>query len=158
MTTLIKIGLLVAVAVIFPLMVGLGTEAFYPAPEPSEKCRSITEKYYPKEPTESEQAAMDKCYRDLEKETETYNRNVFIPITIVGFIAIAVGTLYFSEAMGPVAPGLVFGGLFTILYAAGRSFMAVDKRWLFLELLLVLVGLIFVTRRYLKVTLEKSKK
>jgi hypothetical protein len=159
MTTLIKLGLLVAIAVVFPLMVGLGVEAFYPSPKMSEKCQSIESKYYgEKGPTEAEQDAMDKCQKDLEKEMETYNRNAFIPITIIGFIAIAVGALYFSEAMGPVAPGLVFGGLFTILYGAGRSFAAVDKRWLFLELVVVLIGLILVTRRYLQVTAKAGKK
>jgi len=122
MSALIKAGLLAAIAVVFPFMVGLGVEAFYPSPEMSEKCQSTMNRPYEKEgPTEAEQAAMDKCNKDLEKEMETYNRNVFIPITIIGFLAIAGGALYFSEAMGPVAPGLVFGGLFTILYGAGRS-------------------------------------
>jgi len=158
MTTLVKLGLLVAIAAVFPLMVGLGVEAFYPSPKMSEKCQTIMNRPYAKEPTQAEQTAMDKCNKDFEKEMETYNRNAFIPITIIGFVAIAVGALYFSEAMGPVAPGLVFGGLITILYGAGRSFAAVDKRWLFLELVVVLVGLVLVTRRYLQVAAKTSKK
>ena len=156
MTSAIKIGLLVAVAIVFPMMVGLGIEAFYPSPRMSEKCESITDRSYEKEPTASEQATMDECDRVFDKEMRTYNRNVFIPITIIGFIALAVGALFISEAMGPVAPGLVFGGILTILYGAGRGFDAVDKRWLFLELVVVLIGLILVTRRFLSQT--KTKK
>src|SRR3990167_10850414 len=155
MTTLVKLGLLVAIAVVFPLMVGLGVEAFYPSPEMNEKCQTAMNRPYAKEPTQAEQTAMDKCNKDFEKEMETYNRNAFIPITIIGFVALAAGALFISEAMGPVAPGLVFGGLFTILYSAGRGFTAVDKRWLFLELVVVLIGLILVTRRYLQVTAKE---
>jgi hypothetical protein len=124
----------------------------------SENCQTLQEGNYGKEgPSDSEQAVMNKCNKDLTKEMETYNRNVFIPITIIGFVALAGGALFLSEAMGPVAPGFVFGGLITILYGAGRGMAAVDKRWLFLELLVVLGGLILVTRRYLSLQ-NKAKK
>jgi hypothetical protein len=158
MTNAIKIGLLAAVAVIFPLMVGLGTEAFYPSPKMSEQCESLMQRNYDKEgPSDSEQAAMNQCQKDFNKEMQTYNRNIFIPITIIGFVALAGGALFLTEAMGPIAPGFVFGGLLTILYGAVRGFDAVDKRWLFLELLIVLAGLILVTRRYLSVTAKAKK-
>jgi len=158
MTNAIKIGLLAAVAVIFPLMVGLGTEAFYPSPKMSEQCESLMQRNYGKEgPSDSEQAAMNQCQKDFNKEMQTYNRNIFIPITIIGFVALAGGALFLTEAMGPIAPGFVFGGLLTILYGAVRGFDAVDKRWLFLELLIVLAGLILVTRRYLSVTAKAKK-
>src|SRR4030042_5079163 len=158
MNTVVKMGLWLAIAVVFPLMVGLGIEAFYPSPQMSENCESIMQRNFGKDgPTEDQQAEMDKCNKDFQKENETYNRNVFIPITIIGFLALAGGALFLTEAMGPVAPGLVFGGLLTILYGAGRGFDAVDKRWLFLELLVVLVGLILVTRLYLSVTAKAKK-
>ena len=156
MNTVVKMGLGVAIAVVFPLMVGLGIEAFYASPKMSENCQSLQEGNYGKEgPSDSEQAAINRCNKDFQKENETYNRNVFIPITIIGFVALAGGALFLSEAMGPVAPGFVFGGIFTILYGAGRGMSAVDKRWLFLELLIVLAGLILVTRRYLSVAAKK---
>ena len=147
-----------AIAVVFPLMVGLGIEAFYPSPKMSENCQSLQERDYGKEgPSGSEEAAINKCNKDFQKENEIYNRNVFIPITIIGFVALAGGALVISEAMGPVAPGLVFGGILTILYGAGRGFGAVDKRWLFLELVIVLIGLILVTRRFLSVSAKINK-
>jgi hypothetical protein len=158
MNTVVKMGLGVAIAVVFPLMVGLGIEAFYASPKMSENCQTLEEGNYGKDgPSDSEEAAMTTCRKNFNKENETYNRNVFIPITIIGFVALAGGALFLSEAMGPVAPGLVFGGIFTILYGAGRGMAAVDKRWLFLELLVVLVGLILVTRRYLSVAAKAKK-
>ena len=160
MNLLVKVGLLAAVAVVFPFMIGLGIEAFYPSPkDPYEVCAEKMPVYKEGQsrPTEPAYPEADpdykRCLDDQKAVLNPYNRNVFIMTTIAGFAAIAGGALYFSsEAMGPVAPGLVFGGLFTIMYGAGRSFEAVDKRLLFLELLVVLVGLIFVTRRYLKLT------
>jgi len=150
MNLIVKIGLGVAIAIIFPLMVGLGTEAFYPAPkDPYQKCQELLPAAEEKMNPEQD-PSYKKCTDEAQKAMDVYNRNVFIPITIIGFAAIAVGALYTAEAWGPVSPGLVFGGLFTILYGAGRSFTAVDKRWLFLELVVVLVGLIIVTQRYLK--------
>jgi hypothetical protein len=158
MNNVVKMGLGLAIAVVFPLMVGLGIEAFYASPKMSENCQTLQEGNYGKEgPSDSEQAVMNKCNKDLTKEMETYNRNVFIPITIIGFVALAGGALVISEAMGPVAPGLVFGGILTILYGAGRGFGAVDKRWLFLELAIVLIGLILVTRRFLSVSAKANK-
>jgi len=160
MTTLVKLGLLVAVAVVVPLMVGLGIEAFYASPkDPWQVCaeKMPVFKEGDTRPPEAD-PVYKKCIKDQEAIVNPYNRNVFIITTIVGFVTIAVGALYFSEAMGPVAPGLVFGGLITILYGAGRSFAAVDKRWLFLELVAVLIGLILVTRRYLQATAKESKK
>ncbi|HEY4694510.1 MAG TPA: hypothetical protein VIH52_00935 [Candidatus Nanoarchaeia archaeon] len=163
MNQIVKIGLGLAIAIIFPLMVGLGVEAFYPSPKSQyEKCRypvveaaaagTVSEKspIYPEDdPT------YKKCIDDQEKIVNTYNRNAFVVITILGFVAIAVGALFFNESLGPVAPGLVFGGLFTILYGAGRGFTAVDKRWLFAELVVLLVGLILVTRRFLMTQAKK---
>ncbi|MDP1710639.1 MAG: hypothetical protein Q8L46_01740, partial [candidate division WWE3 bacterium] len=83
-------------------------------------------------------------------------RNLFLITAAFGFAAIATGTLLFSEKIGPVGPGLVFGGLFTILYGTTRSFGSLDKRWLFLELLAVFLGLILVTWRYLRVSKKGS--
>ena len=158
MNTVVKMGLGVAIAIVFPLTVGLGTEAFYPSPKMSENCQTLMQGNWGKDgPSDSEQATMNQCQKDFDKEMETYNRNVFIPITIIGFVALAGGALLLSEAMGPVAPGFVFGGILTILYGAGRGMTAVDKRWLFLELLIVLAGLILVTRRYLSLAAKEKK-
>ena len=157
MNTFVKIGLGVAIAVIFPLMVGLGIEAFYPSPkDPYEVCveKMPVQKAGESRPPEAD-PTYKKCIDNQKAIINPHNRNVFIITTIIGFVTIAGGALYLSEAMGPVVPGLVFGGLLTIWYGAMRGFEAVDKRWLFLELLVVLIGLIFVTRRYIKLTSKK---
>ncbi|OGY22692.1 MAG: hypothetical protein A2126_03780 [Candidatus Woykebacteria bacterium GWB1_45_5] len=161
MNTFVKIGLGVAIAVIFPLMVGLGIEAFYASPkDPYEQCLSVMPKCEEgqkclQEPKQD--PTYKKCFDEQDAINQAHNRNVFVITTVIGFVTIAGGALFLSEAMGPIAPGIVFGGLFTIMYGTGRGAAAVDKRWLFLELLVVLAGLILVTRRYLSITAKAKK-
>lgn len=161
MSTFIKIGLGVAIAAVFPFMVGLGIEAFYPSPDnPFDVCshllnaEELREGAAPMENPEYKQ-----CFDGAELVFKTYNRNLFAITSIIGFITIAAGALLFgakmlSQTVGPVAPGLVFGGVITTLYGVMRGLEAVDTKWLFLELVVILIGLIFVTIRYLKTAKE----
>lgn len=163
MSAFVKIVLGIAIAVIFPLMVGLGIEAFYSSPEnPFDKCRPLDPNAGIKEPVSVYKdpltdPAYKKCNDDQQKIVNVYNRNLFIIAIIIGFAAMTAGTLLISEAMGPVSPGLILGGLFTILYASGRSFNAIDKRWLFLIITIVFGGLIYITSRYLKLKVKSEK-
>jgi len=166
MNNLIKIGLGLALAVVYPFMVGFGIEAFYPPPEHAyqaclplqpENKLSATDPAQPipyRDPQSDPQ--YKQCYDSAQEKHDIYNRNLFLITAALGFFAMAVGALLFSENLGPVGPGLVFGGLFTILYGTGRSFRSIDKRYLFLELLLIFIGIIAITWRYLKTTKQKK--
>jgi hypothetical protein len=164
MHALIKIGLGLALAIVFPFMVGFGIEAFYTQPKQAyEVCRPVDPNTRLK-PVESRSMiyadpqndqAYKKCYDDAQAKQDIYNRNLFLMTTAFGFLAIVIGTLLFSEKIGPVGPGLVFGGLFTILYGTMRSFRSLDKQWIFIELVIVFIGIILVTWRYIK-TLNKK--
>lgn len=162
MNNLIKIGLGLSLAIVYPFMVGFGIEAFFPQPKQEyEACRHLEPTAYMQKetsvnqedyiPNPQKEKELQQCYDKAQEQTDIYNRNMFLITTVLAFIAIAVGTLLFSEKMGPVGPGLVFGGLFTIIYGTGRSFRSIDKTWIFMELLIVFVGLILITWRYLKV-------
>ena len=153
MNVFIKIGLGAAIAVIFPLMVGLGVEAFYQSPKsPYDQCIDKMPAYNEKTQVIPEQDPEYRaCIEEKEKPVNEHNRNVFIITTLIGFAAIAAGSLLYREEIAPVMPGLVFGGLITIFYGTIRGFEAVDKRWLFLELVVLLAGVVGVTWRYLKI-------
>lgn len=165
MNNLIKIGLGLALAIVFPFMVGFGYEAFSSSPkQPYEICRqfdpTLKSDNLPAEKLTIRDPMLDenykKCFDEAQEKIDIYNRNLFLITTAFGFAAIAAGTLLFSEKIGPVGPGLVFGGLFTIVYGTTRSFRSLDKKWLFFELLIVFIGIILVTYRYLKVTSQKK--
>ena len=164
MNNLIKIGLGLSLAIVYPFMIGFGIEAFFTPPKyPYEICREVD----PGNKIENQEAQKltvrdpqldplyKKCFDEAQEKVDIYNRNLFLTTTAFGFLAIAFGTLLFSEKIGPVGPGLVFGGLFTILYGTARSFRSLDKRWSFAELLVVFIGIIMVTWRYLIVTKKK---
>jgi hypothetical protein len=161
---IIKIGLGLAIAIVFPFMVAFGIEAFYSPPESAYEVCRLQDPAAKLDPERAQQIqARDpmldenykKCFDEAQQKVDIYNRNLFLITSAFGFAAITVGTLLFSEKLGPVGPGLVFGGLFTILYGTTRSFRSLDKRWLFLELLVIFVGLIFVTWRFLQVSRKK---
>jgi len=165
MNALIKIGLGLAIAVVYPFMVGFGIESFYPPPQqPYEVCRTI-DPNTPVRPGETSpksyidpqnDAKYKTCYDKAQQVLDIHSRNLFLVATALGFVAIIAGTLLFSEKIGPVGPGLVFGGLFTILYGTMRSFSSLDKRWIFIELVVVFIGIILVTWRYIKTVNQKK--
>lgn len=166
MNNIIKIGLGLALAIVFPFMAGFGYEAFFPSPkQPYELCRHLEPSAKMAQPQGSPEltyrdpmldADYKKCFDEAQEKIDIYSRNLFLTTTALGFIAITTGSLLFSEKIGPVGPGLVFGGLFTILYGTTRSFRSLDKKWIFFELLLVFIGIILVTARFLKVTAKKK--
>ena len=164
MHAMIKIGLGLSLAIVFPFMIGFGIEAFYIPPQESyEMCRSVDPnlKALSKQPqTNPIEPQLDElykqCYDAAQERVDIYNRNLFLLTTAFGFVAIMIGTLLFSEKLGPVGPGLVFGGLFTILYGTTRSFRSLDKQWIFIELLIVFIGIMLVTWRYIR-TLKSRK-
>ena len=160
MDTLVKISLVIAVAVVFPVMVGLGIEAFYPPPEISTaECEAIAPRFYPDAPkeeteqlSEAEVAAKikqsEECYKRIREPENRHNAVVFALASIIGFAAIVVGALKFPQLAGPAGPGLVLGGLFSIMYASARGFESVDKRWLFGVAFLTMLGIIWVSRQW----------
>lgn len=173
MNSLIKIGLGLSIAIVFPFMVGFGIEAFYTSPKQAyDICRSVD----PNSEVQKRQMDITRpvssgtyidpqsdlqykhCYDNAQEQIDIYSRNLFLIATAFGFLAIIIGTLLFSEKIGPVGPGLVFGGLFTILYGTMRSFRSLDKQWIFIELVIVFIGIILVTWRYLKTVNHKTKK
>ena len=166
MHSLIKIGLGLSIAIVFPFMIAFGISAFYDEPKQAyEICRAVdpNNKIKPLEPQAmpidpQNDKAYKACYDKAQAELDIYNRNLFLLTTAFGFMAIVIGTLLFSERLGPVGPGLVFGGLFTILYGTMRSFSSLDKQWLFIELVVVFIGIILVTWRYLRSISPKPHK
>lgn len=150
-----------ALAIVFPFMVAFGIEAFYAPPQDAyDLCRQfdpgikispqVADTIPYKDPMLDQN--YKQCYDQAQQKTDIYNRNLFLITTAFGFAAITIGTLLFSEKIGPVGPSLVFGGLLTIVYGTTRSFRSLDKQWLFFELLAVFFGLILVTWRYLRVS------
>lgn len=151
-----RICLLLAVAAIFPVMVGLGIEAFMPGPDVDySECysRPVTvDGSVSKEEQDrlyEEDAVRQKaCTERIDSLKQPHEAKVFAITSIVGLLAVAVGALKFVELTGPAGPGLVLGGIFTIMYGTARTFSTVDKRWLFVVALGTLIGVVWVSRKW----------
>ena len=138
MDVLVKITLLLAVAVVFPVSVALGIEAFLPMPEVDRsECYppslAVTEKTQPIDEAQwkVEREKQRECEKKIDAIIQPHEAKVFAITAVVGLLAIGIGALIFVDFTGPGGPGLVLGGLITILYGAMRTFQTVDKRWLF---------------------------
>jgi hypothetical protein len=162
---IIKIGLGLALAIVYPFMIGLGIEGFYASPKQAhEVCRELDPNIITTQEEDGRQLVVKdpqtdptykQCFDKAQAQVDIYNRNLFLIATAFGFAAIATGTLMFSEKIGPIGPALIFGGLFTIAYGQARSFASLDKRWLFAELVVVFIGIILITYRFLQTTKKK---
>lgn len=124
----IFIGLLVAG------FIGLGIEAFYPAPKSPE---------YPVMPmpvavddaTNAKQQEMyaanrktfDDSYKQYQKDLDAHNRNVAI-IAIVAALLLLVGSLILVKGPALIGDGLLLGGIFSLIYSITRAGMSNNSK------------------------------
>src|SRR5574342_685819 len=85
MNILIRIGLLLSIAVVYPFMVGFGIEAFYPPPKQGyEVCRTFDPNNITKPNETKVVLAIDpqndpeykKCYDEKKKKVDIHSRNL----------------------------------------------------------------------------------
>ncbi len=167
-----EIAMVIALALLTSFFFGLFVDAIYERPEYDDFCEPyIKERPYPKtecpfQQIKSDQAEIDKCYRDngmpeynydkngceagfkecnlcnkeFQDAQEKYNRNVFVIIAPIALILLIVGLLLGYEVIGT---GLMFAGILLAAYATIIYFSDMTK-WLrvfviFIELILLIL-------------------
>lgn len=139
----IKILYSVFLGVLIALFVGFGINTFYPQPKapeyPSELSYSVQ-----KEPT-AEQEAKEKAYQEAmqqfdKEQMAPYNRNVSM-IALGAAVLLLIISLIFEKKIPVIADGILFGGVFTLIYSIGRGVASTDTKYIFG---IVTVGLIAV--------------
>lgn len=163
MDIMVKITLLLAVAVMYPVMVALGIEAFYPGPEVDyNECYRVPAVREDVPLTQEEQDARFQeekvCRERLDSLREPHEARVFTITAVLGLAAVAAGALFFTGLTGPAGPGLVLGGMATIIYGTARTFQTVDKQWLFVVAFLTLAGMVGVSWRWFSGNMKNGKK
>lgn len=132
------LGILVA------LFVGLGVNTFYPGPTEPEY--PTTSQAVTKEPTAEQQAAENKYqadYRAYEKKLKPYSRNVSI-ITLTAAVIFLVLSLVFESHLRILADGILFGGLFTLLYSIIRGFISQESKYVFMVVTIGLAAVMYI--------------
>lgn len=158
MDWVIKIAVILAVVVSYPLTVGFGVEAFLPVDTDFYKQCTKFDNYGDLGPEQYklQNDEREKCLEAARLEVVPYVTRNFIIVSVLGLLAILSGVFYIKHLSEPVRQGLVFGGVVSVLYAnmrfAGDDML--DMRWRFVMALgsLVLIGV--VSRRWF----ESSKK
>lgn len=134
------------IGILLALFIGLGISSFYEAPKSPDYPPSLqyTKPMAPGENDSSYSARMQrdqeiydkksKAYNDLQ---ETYNRNVSI-FALISAIVVLTISLTLVHNLLLISDGLLLGGVFTLLYSVGRSFVTKDSKF---EFIVVAVGL-----------------
>lgn len=125
------------------LFVGLGIQTFYPGPEMPEPTAGM--EFVPEggAPTDEQRAEMeenDRQWRQWQEEQQSYSRDV--AVVALGASVVLLGlSLVLEKRNRVLTNGVMLGGLFTLIYAIGRSFASSETTMTFVA---VSVGLAVV--------------
>lgn len=145
-----KVGLSLAIMIVFNLFINVGIYTFYKGPQYNDYCTiEIGAKEVKTEAKCVElQGEWQGGYCDVYKQcTEefnavegVYNRNVFIALLAIGTIALIAGL--FLQNVNAVATGFIFGGIISMFIGTVRYWSNMDEYLRFTILGVVLVILI----------------
>jgi Na+/H+ antiporter NhaC len=128
-------------AILIVLFVGLGIDAFYPAPQYPEYPTELDYKISPEsETTEQEKIRMDyeQNQKKYEQESKAYSQNVSI-ISLLASIIILIISLTLLNKIEIIADGILLGGVLTIMYSVIRGVMTENSQFRFL---IVTIGIV----------------
>lgn len=133
---IIFIGLLVAI------LVGLGVQAFYPAPKyPDSPAAhaplSGTPPQLTEEETKRQQGEWKQTQDDFQAKTRTYNRNAAAAVLALAIIVLVLSLTVLARTY-LINDGFMLGGILTLFYSIIRSLMSENAK---LQFAIVLVGL-----------------
>lgn len=153
-----------AIAVLLGLFVGFGIAAFYQAPEfegvepPTPPGQRVIVYPLPPSPVDQDYYESPEYQEWLEEQQELreahynamkdYHRNVFIIAYTVGLLFIILGTLI-RPRLDIIRPGLILGGLGTMIYALSQGFGDMSSVFRFSAIAVSLIVLICLGYRTL---------
>lgn len=130
--------------VLLALFIGLGINTFYPGPKAPEYPVELNSTG--KELT-SEEIAIERSYtkqqRTYEEKNKPYSRNVSIAALIAAVILLTL-SLVLEKRLSILADGIMFGGLFTLLYSIIRGFVSEENKYVFVVVTIGLVTVLYL--------------
>lgn len=154
---IIKFIYTIFLSLLIALFVGLGIDAFYPAPKSPtypvvlEKVESCCEQTAEQR---NAQIEFEQAQRKYQEDMLPYNRNVSI-ISLIAAIVILILSLTLLNKIKMIADGILLGGVFTTMYSIIRGMMTENSQFRFL---LVTVGIIIAfILGYIKFIRSKTK-
>ena len=156
---ILRVVYVLGIAVALVLLVVVGVEAFYPAPEYPEYPMPIPDYDSPEyeewqqeyEEWQQEQE-WRKALEEYRQETPTHNKNVFLIVLPLG-VVFAIGGTFLQRRLDIFGAGLILGGIGTMILATVPYDL--DTKLRFVGLAVILAVLIFVGYKVF-VSLRKS--
>lgn len=142
--TILKFVYSLFLGVLLALFVGFGINTFYEGPK--EPRQPIVTEPITKEPTEEQRAAdirMQNEYRKYDDQMKPYSRNVSIIALTAAVIFLSL-SLVFEKKLRMLADGIMFGGLFTLLYSIIRSVISQDSTYIFIVITIGLITVLYL--------------
>lgn len=131
------------------LFVGLGIQTFYPGPEMPEP--TVGKEYVPESgtPTEEQREEMaenDRQWRQWQEDQQSYSRDVAV-VALVASVVLLGLSLVLEKRNRVLTNGIMLGGLFTLIYAIGRSFASSETTMTFIAVGVGLAVVLFLGHR-----------
>jgi hypothetical protein len=131
------------------LFVGLGIQTFYPGPEmpePTVGMEFAPERDTPTAEQREQLEENERQWREWQEEQQTYNRNVAV-VALGASVALLGLSLVLERRNRVLTNGVMLGGLFTLIYAIGRSFASDETRTTFVAVGVGLAVVLFLGYR-----------
>jgi hypothetical protein len=137
----ITFAIAMGIAILLPMLVNYGVSIFSPAPayQPMEFPPILPPSATPEEKAQRQEEFSERNKKRLE-EVRRHQRHLFYVAVPVGIAAIIGGTFVSVPAIGP---GLVFGGVFTLIEGYWFYWSELEVWIKFISLLVALVALVF---------------
>jgi hypothetical protein len=135
----------VFLGILLAVFVGVGTSVFYVEPKAPESPVATMSK----DPAnftaaeQKEQTDFEKAQRAWEKKEAVYSRNVSMIVMVFAVVLLALGFVT-SKVFGFMAEGILFGGVFTLIYGLMRGMASDNSKYRFalISVCLVIAGVL----------------
>ncbi|MCG8342401.1 MAG: hypothetical protein MI684_06140 [Chlorobiales bacterium] len=139
----INFAIAMGIAILLPMLVIYGVKTFSPPPEWEDfHTRELYEKLSPEKITPEEKAEIARKQQEASAKLDAAKRqhqmHLFFAAVPVGLIAIIAGTFIRVPALGP---GMVFGGVFTLVEGYLFNWQELSDPIKFVSLLIALIVL-----------------
>lgn len=153
--------------ILLVLFIGMGIQAFYPAPKYPDPISSFPGRLEPGPDTtapttetdadKAKRESYDREYKEFQTKNNRYNRDV--SIIVLGFaLVLLVTSLLLINKIDVIADGLLLGGIFNLLYSIGRGFATDDQKYQFFIIGFgLIVAFILGYFKFIRPTVELEK-
>lgn len=154
----IRVIYTVFLGIVIALFVGIGAETLCQSPKyPEYPNLEYSQNGELSKEDKAANDAYDKEFKKYEDKSKAYQRNISAVIMATSVVLLAL-SLLLTKKIKIIADGVMFAGLFTLIYALGRALFAGNKTYaLSVAGVAVLITLLFGYQRFFRGEKQQAK-